>query len=114
MPAKGPHQEELELANLQSIATALPPYLLSSEETKLVLAALTGGGERWRKLVDASRIRRRHLVVSVDELLRRHTLGERAQDYTRQAVALAETAARDALAGAGVDPTSVHTIVSVS
>jgi len=114
LPAKGPHQEELELANLQSIATALPPYLLSAEETKLVLAPLTGGGERWKKLVDASRIRRRHLVVSVDELLRRHTLGERAQDYRRQAVALAETAARDALAGAGVDPTSVHTIVSVS
>jgi len=114
MPARVPHQEELQGAPLQSIATALPPHVLSAEETKLVLAPLTGASERWQQLVDASRIRRRHLVVPVGELLRRHTLGERTREYARQAVALAEAAARDALAGAGVAPTSVHTIVSVS
>jgi len=111
---KGPHAQEPGLAQLQSIGTALPPHVLSAEETKAVLWPLTGGGERWQQLVDASRIRRRHLVAPVGELLQRHTLGERAQDYARQAVALAETAARAALAGAGVDATSVHTIVSVS
>src|SRR5207253_3687347 len=37
---------------------------------------------------------------SSGELLRRHTLGERAQDYARLAVALGEAAARDALAAA--------------
>ena len=112
--ATAPYREELRLVQLQSIGTALPPHVLSAEETRIVLSPLTGDGERWQQLVDASRIRRRHLVVPVGELLRRHTLGERAQDYARQAVALAEAAARDALAVAGVEPTSVHTIVSVS
>ena len=108
------HQEELELARLQGIGTALPPHVLSAEETKVVLSPLAPARERWRQLVDASRIRRRHLVAPVGELLRRHTLGERAQDYARQAVVLGEAAARDALAAAGVDPRSVRTIVSVS
>ena len=102
------------MAQLQSVGTALPPHVLSAEETKAVLPPLTADRERWQQLVDASRIRRRHLVVPVGELLRRNTLGERAQDYERQAVALGEAAARDALVTAGIDPKSVHTIISIS
>ena len=106
--------EGVRVAQLQSVATALPPHVLSAEETKDLLAVLAGGGEHWKQIVDASRILRRHLVVPVGDLLRQSTLGERARDYTRQVIALGEAAARDALVSAQIDPKQVHTIISVS
>lgn len=105
---------ELEVTQLQSIGTALPSHILSAEDTKVVLHPRAGASERWGRLVDASRIRQRHLVVPVAELLLRHSLGERARDYARQAVELGEAAAREALAVAGIRPATVHTVISVS
>src|SRR5690242_9737642 len=101
--------EGVGVAQLQSIATALPPHVLSAEETKDLLSVLAGAGEHWEQIVDASRILRRHLVVPVGELLRQSTLGERARDYTRQVIALGEAAAGDALVTAGIDPKRLHT-----
>jgi alkylresorcinol/alkylpyrone synthase len=103
-----------EAPRLRSVGTALPPHTVSAEDTKALLSVVGDGRKGWHQMIDASRIRRRHVVVPVGELLHHRTLGERAKEYVHQAVALGERAARDALSRAAIHPGSVRTIVSVS
>ncbi|HZR81332.1 MAG TPA: 3-oxoacyl-[acyl-carrier-protein] synthase III C-terminal domain-containing protein [Candidatus Binatia bacterium] len=104
---------------LLSLATTLPRHRVTPDETKELLRSLAGpSAERWLATVDGSRIRGRHAVLPIEAVVRRRTIGERSEDYAREAVALATTVASDALAAladANAPAGSrIATIVSVS
>jgi alkylresorcinol/alkylpyrone synthase len=65
-------------------------------------------------MIDATRVRTRHLIAPLEEIVRRHTLGERMEAYAHATVELGARAARNAMAAADVIPESVHTVISVS
>ncbi len=103
-------------AEVRGLATALPRYTISAGETKDFLPRVLGprAAARWQGIVDSSRVEERHVVAPAEQLLERRTLGERSLDYEREAVELGAAAAAGALSAAGVDPSRIRVIVSVS
>ena len=105
------------MAALTGLSTALPPHVVTLEETKAHLAAHVedrSAATRFEEMAEHSRIAQRHVVLPAEHVLRIRTIEERQQEYGRHAVDLGETVAKDALATAGVDPGSVGVVLSVS
>lgn len=104
------------MATMTSLATADLDSTLSAADTKEFLASILPGrdAERFQRLVDASRIRRRRALASYDALRRLDTLEARNALYAEHAPALGERAARAALEGAGLAPEAVGVLVVAS
>lgn len=105
------------MAELLSVATALPPHHLTRAGTLALLPRLVGSeaaAARFRPVVENSRVERRYFVVPPDDLLRLEGPAGRSEVYEREAVELGEQVSRSALVAASVDPADVGALVSVS
>lgn len=106
------------LPRLLSIATAVPPFVLTQAE--VVARATTlfrdcpGEIERLLPAYDNAGIARRHSCVPIEWFLEPHGWVERNRLYLDNAVPLLERAARDCLARAGRAAEAVDAIVTVS
>jgi len=109
-------------ARLLSLATAVPPYVLTQEA---VIPAATGlfaasngnaalAAERLRPVFENTLIESRRSCVPLEWYLQPHGFRERNDLYIDNAVALIEEAARRALADAGLGAGDIDTIVMVS
>jgi predicted naringenin-chalcone synthase len=123
-------------ARIVSIGTAVPPTELRQDEVRDLFAAQKGidrlTQRRIRAVFDAADIERRHTVlaelaspcaapaqgrprfVEASGTILSPTTGERNDLYIQVAPELAARAARDALAGGGLDASAVTHVVTVS
>lgn len=87
------------MPSLASLATAVPPFSLTADETRAYLARVypPAAAERFGKVVETTRIRKRYVVQSAEELLDLRSRGERNAQYVVEATKLAEIAAREAI-----------------
>lgn len=101
---------------LRCIETALPPYQLSAAETREHLARVYPGSadRRFSRVVEATKIKNRHLVRPLEVTLNRQTRGERNLEYTTEATRLAEAVALQILKSDPRASETVRTIVAVS
>lgn len=104
------------MAELLSVATALPAHCISAADAKRDLAdALpAGAAARMARMVDARGNQTRYGVLPLAHLRRLQTIEARNHLYIRHAVQLGEVAARDALRAAGLAPQTISAIIGVS
>ncbi len=101
-----------------SIATATPPYRLDQDDVMRRAAELFGGGfetlERLLPVYGNAAIDTRYSCVPMDWYMADHGFGERNRLYLENAIALFEQAAGQALAEAGLAPSDIDIMVTVS
>ena len=106
------------LPRIQSIATAVPPYRLDQDDVMRRAADLFDGRfddlERLLPVFGNAAIESRYSCVPIEWYMADHGFAERNRLYIENATALLERAAADCLAGAGLGPQDVDTIVAVS
>jgi alkylresorcinol/alkylpyrone synthase len=105
------------MAELLSIAVALPPHVVTLEDTKARIAERfddPAAAARYQGMAASTRIAKRHVVLPASATLSLRTIEERQTHYARHAVELSEASARGALQSAGVSPESVRFVIAVS
>ena len=105
-------------AKLVSLATAVPPNVLSQSDVAAAASQCFGGRydefERLARVFKSSGIRRRHAVRPIDWYLAPLGWPERATAYLKGACELFVDAAKRALDAADLDAAEVDTIVTIS
>lgn len=104
------------MAELLSIATALPEHRVGAAESTRLLAELlpASAAARFARALDASGNQTRYSVLPLGELRRLHTLEARNAAYRQHAVDLGAAVARDALRRAGIEPRAITAVVGIS
>ncbi len=106
------------LPRIQSIATAVPPYRLDQDDVVRRAAELFDGSfddlERLLPVYGNAAIESRYSCVPIEWYMADHGFAERNRLYIENATTLLERAAAGCLAGAGLTPADVDTIVTVS
>src|SRR5262249_5515313 len=104
-----------DVTRIISTATAVPPFTLTSDELKRLCALVYPDRERAAaRLIDNTRIAKRHLVRPATELMMRRSLTEKTAAYRRMSFALCEAAARRALRRAHRRAEEVDLVVTTS
>jgi alkylresorcinol/alkylpyrone synthase len=103
---------------LAALATAVPPYDLLQHDVAghaaSLFAPVEGGFHRLAPMYRNARIDRRHSCVPLDWFLQEHDFSERNALFLRHATDLLVEAATKALDEAGLHPSEIDTIVTVS
>lgn len=104
------------MPRLVSVVTAVPEHRVGAEEMREYLSQYLEAGlaERCARMVASSRIGKRHVSMPVESLMRRRSLGERSEDYCREAVRLAEAVVLRARAAGAEDCGPLEAIVPLS
>ena len=94
------------MARVVSVATAVPMHQVGAQAMRDYLSQYLepGVAQRCVRMMDGSRIRKRHVSLPVEVLMRPRDLGERSEDYRREAIRMSEEVVRRALAAAALDP----------
>ena len=101
------------MAELLSVATAVPEHRVTAAQTKADLtASYPQAGARFARLVQASRIQTRYSTLPLTELRQLTTLDARNREHARHAVTLAEQVAKEGLRSARIRPDQVSAIIS--
>jgi alkylresorcinol/alkylpyrone synthase len=111
-------RQERAPARIQSLATAVPPYTISTDMAQSMLRKLAAEWklrpERLISILEHTCIESRHTVYPPDELLAEHTLGERNRAYVQTSVELGEQVVRRALDDAGLAAEQIDVMITVS
>ena len=105
------------MAELLSIAVALPEHVVTLEDTKARIAAHFDDPKtatRYQRMAESTRIAKRHVALPMPATMGLRTIDERQAHYARCAVDLSETSARGALESSGVAPASIRFVIAVS
>ena len=107
-----------DVVKLVSIATAVPPNLVIQRDAAAAahhgFASRYGDFERLAKVFESSGIRQRHLVRPLEWYLQPLGWPERGAAYLECGTQLFIDAARKALDAAGLQPSQVDTVVTIS
>jgi alkylresorcinol/alkylpyrone synthase len=105
-------------AHLLSLATALPPNIVEQHEAKSKARELFGGRkalfDRLSGVFDNAGIDKRHTVAPIEWYGGNHGWTERNRLYLEACDALFREAASKAIAGAGLKPSDIDGVVTVS
>ena len=105
-------------ATIAATATAVPPHLLTREEVKTYIRKVFDVGERrldaMMTIIDNAQVRQRHAIFPVDYTVQRRSLEQTTLEYQHHAVLLGRQAAEESLASAGMAPSDVDMIITVS
>ena len=108
----------MQSCTLLSLATAVPPHSISQPEAKALGRRAFGGKlalfDRLSGVFDNAGIDNRHLVAPAEWYEQGHGWAERNALYLQSAEALFEEAASLAITNAGLDPSDIDGVVSVS
>jgi alkylresorcinol/alkylpyrone synthase len=108
----------MHLCSLLSLATAVPPDRVGQAEAKALGRRAFGGKlalfDRLSSVFDNAGIDNRHLVAPAEWYEQGHGWAERNALYLQSAEALFEEVARAAIAKAGLEPSDIDGVVSVS
>jgi len=105
-------------STIASTAVAVPPHVLSRDLVKQYFGrtfSLSGRRlEAVLQVVDNAKIDRRYSILPVDELIEPRSLTETSRLYRENALALGRSVAQRALDRAGLAPSDIDMIVTVS
>lgn len=108
---------DLHAARLRGLGVAVPALCWPQERIAGAMTALWNlrGGDldRWRRIIAASEIEKRHAVLPIEQVVGL-TTSQRMQAYEQFAPALAEQAARQALNNSGVSEQQITDLIVVS
>jgi alkylresorcinol/alkylpyrone synthase len=103
---------------IAATATAVPDHAITREEAKAYLRhAFPLDENRVRSMlsvIDNAQIRRRFFVHPVDYIIHRRPLSQVIEEYKEHSVKLGRRVAEDCLAKAGMKPTDIDLILTVS
>lgn len=106
------------VATIAGTATAVPPHLLTREMVKECIGdvfSLDGKRlEAIRNVIDNSQIDQRHSVFPVDYIIEPRPLSQINTEYREKAVGLGLEVTSQALGQAGMSPTDVDLLITVS
>jgi alkylresorcinol/alkylpyrone synthase len=106
------------MARIVSIATANPAHVIDREQAARVLIRhaqrLRLNEERFLEILENTQIESRYAVLGADEIDAPLSLEQRNDLYIEQSIELGERVARAAIAGAGLTPPDIDSIISVS
>jgi len=106
------------VATIAGTATAVPPHLLTREMVKQRIGevfSLTGMRlEAIRSVIDNSQIDQRHSVFPVDHIIEPRPLAQINAEYSEKAVELGLEVTAQSLAQAGMAPSDVDLLITVS
>ncbi len=100
-------------AYLWSVATAVPPHVVTATETARVGKTLFPDVDAalFEKIVASTRTERRHVVRPVEEIVAARTVDEASRLHLEACVELAERALRSAIERAGIRATDIDALV---
>lgn len=107
----------MPLSSLLSLATAVPPFLVSQDEAKAIgrqAFERKAIFDRLAGVFDNAAIARRNLVAPLDWYAHHHGWAERNRVYLEAAERLFEEAAAAAIANAGLSPSEIDGVITVS
>jgi alkylresorcinol/alkylpyrone synthase len=101
-----------------SVGTALPQHTVTSTQTKeyygRVFELDPRRLEMMRLIVDNAQVHQRHLVFPLDYVVEPRPLSQISREYSEHALALAESAAQQALQQAGLEPSAIDWLITTS
>jgi alkylresorcinol/alkylpyrone synthase len=106
------------VSRIAAVSTALPEHVYSQQAITDMLAPMVAPDPSrqalLRRMHASAQVRTRHLVLPLDAYRDALTFGQSNDRWVAEATGLAETALRDALARAGVEPAEVDLVVFTS
>jgi alkylresorcinol/alkylpyrone synthase len=106
------------LPTITSTATVTPPFVLARGDVKAAIARTFALSARrlagLMSIYDHAQVEQRYSVLPLDQLVRPRPLAEKILEYRQHAVALAGCVVCDCLGRAGVQPSEVDLLISVS
>jgi alkylresorcinol/alkylpyrone synthase len=105
-------------ATIAGTATAVPDHTLTREDVKTYIRKVFNLEERrldaMMMVIDHAQVETRHAIFPVDYIVRARSLAQTSLEYQEHAVRLGREAAGRCLASAGMVPSDVDMIVTVS
>jgi len=99
-------------------ATALPAYTLTRDDVKRYIRQVFDVDDRrsdaLMTVIDNAKIGSRRAIVPIDDIIRRRSLTQKTREYEQHAVALGREAAANCLTRAGMTPSDIDLIITVS
>lgn len=116
--APGGMDREGKAGTIASVATALPPYVMTREEVKKYMRAVFGLEERRLQalftVVDNTRVENRYSIFPLDYFIEPRPLSQLTAEYREHAVRLGRQAACAALSQARLQPSDIDLFITVS
>jgi len=108
----------VDTGRISAVATAVPPFEVTSEEAKRMARSLFASShrdiDRLLTIFDHSQVNRRHFCVPLEWFATAKSFAEKNDMYLREATALATKAALAALESARVTPEEIDAVVFVT
>ena len=105
-------------ATIAATATAVPPHVLTREDVRTYMRRVFEVGERrldaMMTVIDNAQVHQRHSIFPVEYIVEPRPLSHKSRDYEEHAVRLGRQAAELCLANAGMTPTDIDMIITVS
>jgi alkylresorcinol/alkylpyrone synthase len=103
---------------IAATATALPPYTITREDVKVYMGRVFDIPERrleaMMSIVDNAQVHNRHSIFPLDYTIEPRPLSQTNNEYIEHAVKLGREAAEKCLERAGLKPTDIDMIITVS
>jgi alkylresorcinol/alkylpyrone synthase len=108
-------QHGREVARIVSTATAVPPFVLRREQLKrLCCAVYPERAQAILRLIDNTRIDKRHLTRPIDAIMAPRSLSEKSIDFERMSFDLSRAVGRRALERAQRRPDEIDLLITTS
>lgn len=106
------------VSTITATATAVPPYPLGSDEVKRYMREVFSLDARRLQavmaIVDNSEVKQRYYVFPPEYLIQSRSLTQITREYQEHAIALGQTVAQDCLQQAGMKPSDIDFLITVS
>ena len=105
-------------AAIAATATAVPPYVLTSDALKSAIGRIFDLEDRRRDallaVIDNSQVKRRYTAFPLEHTVRPKPLSQVSQEFCEQSIELGRRVAVDVLEHAGLRPRDVDLLITVS
>lgn len=106
------------VVTVASTATTVPAYRVTREETKAYIGNIfplePNRLEALMSVIDNAQVKQRFCILPVEHIIQPRPLAQITQEYQEHAVLLGKKVATDALERAGLQPTDIDMIITVS
>jgi alkylresorcinol/alkylpyrone synthase len=105
-------------ATIAATATAVPQHILSREDVKTRIRQVFDVGERrleaMMSIIDHAAVDKRHAIFPADYIVEQRSLAQTSLEYQEHAIRLGRDVAEQCLVSAGLTPTDIDLIITVS
>src|ERR1700730_13769381 len=113
-----PHQTNSAHCSIAATATALPPHTITRDDVKYYMARVFDIPERkleaMMSIVDNARVHNRHAIFPIEYTVEPRALSNTNEEYMEHAIKLGRERAEKCLQRAGLKPTDIDLIITVS